>query len=182
MINQKNTDSYKIAIIGAGPAGVAAVGKFISSSNARPSILWIDPKFRGGRLERFDNVPSNTKVALFCKFANDGWPEARILKDLRSMDQAKECRLWYAAELVRELSEFDLDNVGKVVGCVEEVERSGDFWILKTMDNGKFSAKNVIFATGAHPRSPPNNRIRVSSIDPELLLTAETIPPGADSC
>lgn len=38
--------------------------------NSSPSILWIDPSFKGGRLNQYDSVPSNTKVKYFSRFYN----------------------------------------------------------------------------------------------------------------
>ena len=67
---------YKAAVIGAGPSGLAITGTLLDriASNAAGNaahgkVLWIDPNFTGGRLNKFKNVPSNTKVNLFVKYA-----------------------------------------------------------------------------------------------------------------
>jgi len=58
---------YKAVVIGAGPAGVACVGNLLEKIASTDLLLWIDPRFEAGRLSTYHRVPSNTKVALFCK-------------------------------------------------------------------------------------------------------------------
>src|SRR5580704_17562457 len=61
--------SYSWAVIGAGPAGIAAVGNLLDHGVAGSEILWIDPQFAVGDFgSRWKNIPSNTKVQLFQKF------------------------------------------------------------------------------------------------------------------
>ena len=59
----------KWAVIGAGPAGIAAVGRLIDHGVKPQDIVWIDPFFQVGDLGRkWSQVSSNTKVDLFIKF------------------------------------------------------------------------------------------------------------------
>jgi hypothetical protein len=44
-------------VIGAGPCGIAAVGRLIDLDL---KVLWIDPKFNCGRMAQYKNVPANT--------------------------------------------------------------------------------------------------------------------------
>jgi hypothetical protein len=61
--------SYTWAVIGAGPAGIAAVGNLLDYGVLGSEILWIDPQFTVGDFgSRWKNIPSNTKVQLFLKF------------------------------------------------------------------------------------------------------------------
>ena len=48
-----------VIVIGAGPAGVAAVGALVAK---RKRVVWLDPRFRVGALERYKAVPANTKI------------------------------------------------------------------------------------------------------------------------
>ena len=41
---------FKWAIIGAGPAGIAAIGKLLDIGTAPKDILWVDPAFNVGDL------------------------------------------------------------------------------------------------------------------------------------
>ncbi len=50
-------------IIGAGPAGIAAVGKLIDQGIPPEKIGWMDSHFRVGDLgEKWNRVSSNTKI------------------------------------------------------------------------------------------------------------------------
>lgn len=63
-----NRAIFKWAVIGAGPAGIAAVGKLIDAGINPKEIVWIDPEFKVGDFgTHWRNVSSNTKVGLFLK-------------------------------------------------------------------------------------------------------------------
>lgn len=47
---------YTAAVVGAGPAGVAAVGQLLDSGITH-SLSWTDPHFKGGRLLTYREVP-----------------------------------------------------------------------------------------------------------------------------
>ena len=64
-------NKFQWAVIGAGPAGIAAVGKLIDNGIRPSEILWIDPYFKVGDLGRYwHNVSSNTKAEFFTQFLN----------------------------------------------------------------------------------------------------------------
>ncbi|MBS2080281.1 pyridine nucleotide-disulfide oxidoreductase, partial [Mycobacterium tuberculosis] len=50
-------------MIGAGPAGVAAVGRLLDHCVAAERVAWIDPAFAGGDIgQKWRSVSSNTHV------------------------------------------------------------------------------------------------------------------------
>jgi cation diffusion facilitator CzcD-associated flavoprotein CzcO len=56
-------------VVGAGPAGIAAVGKLIDHGISPKKIGWIDPDFQVGDLgKKWSQVSSNTTVDLFIRF------------------------------------------------------------------------------------------------------------------
>ena len=60
---------YAWTVVGAGPAGMAAVGLLLDSGVSGQDILWIDPHFEAGDFGRFwGEVNSNTRVTLFRQF------------------------------------------------------------------------------------------------------------------
>lgn len=60
---------YAWLVIGAGPAGIAAVGQLMSLGVNPSEIAWVDPRFAVGDLgEYWQAVSSNTRVKLFLKF------------------------------------------------------------------------------------------------------------------
>lgn len=48
--------NISITVIGGGPAGLAIVGNLLESK-WQGSIVWIDPEFKGGRLNEYREVP-----------------------------------------------------------------------------------------------------------------------------
>ena len=61
--------TYQWAVVGAGPAGIAAVGKLLDNGILAEDILWFDPHFKVGDLGlHWHNVSSNTKVKFFNDF------------------------------------------------------------------------------------------------------------------
>lgn len=46
-----NDRKYEAVVVGAGPAGLAAVGNLLEQKKA--PILWVDDRFNGGRLDRY---------------------------------------------------------------------------------------------------------------------------------
>lgn len=58
---------FKNLVIGAGPAGVAIASTLLDGGST--PTLWVDPHFQSGRLAHYTEVPSNTKVGLFLKYA-----------------------------------------------------------------------------------------------------------------
>jgi cation diffusion facilitator CzcD-associated flavoprotein CzcO len=64
--------TYAWAVIGAGPAGIAAVGQLLDHGVADKDIAWIDPHFAAGDIgAKWRSVSSNTKVGAFLDYLND---------------------------------------------------------------------------------------------------------------
>src|ERR1700734_3469676 len=63
--------TYVWTVIGAGPAGIAAVGKLLDRGIADKDIAWIDPAFAAGDIgAKWRSVSSNTKVGAFLDYLN----------------------------------------------------------------------------------------------------------------
>src|SRR5689334_20935055 len=95
--------TYRWAIIGAGPAGIAAVGKLLDQGIADQDIIWIDPTFTVGDFGSiWQHVPSNTKVDLFLKFlyACDAFAYTGCDEyfDLNHAPRDKTCHLHFMAK------------------------------------------------------------------------------------
>ena len=57
---------HKWTIIGAGPAGILALGHLLDNNIKPEEILWLDPKFNVGDLGgKWYNVTSNTSIKTF---------------------------------------------------------------------------------------------------------------------
>lgn len=152
---------YRAAVIGAGPAGLACVGNLLDkfkSSNER--ILWIDPHFKAGRLENYPEVPSNTKVCLFTRFAEacDAFSckeSATYNKLLKDFDPQAGCKLKWAAELCKELTAHIKGKVDTLEGQVETLKYDGNVWKIET-GTATFESKLIFLATGSKPKNMAN--------------------------
>ena len=64
--------TFDWTVIGAGPAGIAAVGKLIDKGVKPLDIAWVDPAFKVGDLgEKWRQVSSNTKVKFFLNYLEE---------------------------------------------------------------------------------------------------------------
>lgn len=98
-------------VVGGGPSGIAVLGHLLERdvSTQQRHHLWIDPLFRAGRVDAcYRQVPSNTKVELFVKFATAVAPFRRIVETtqvpnaftaLKDLPQDEGCMLGKAADL-----------------------------------------------------------------------------------
>ncbi|MBX9705555.1 MAG: pyridine nucleotide-disulfide oxidoreductase, partial [Gammaproteobacteria bacterium] len=103
-------NKYEWAIVGAGPAGMAALGKLIDLGVPAKKIAWIDPEFKVGDFgTRWLNVSSNTKVDLFIKFLNGykafNYSECKEVFALHQQDPEATCQLKYAADPLQWVTE-----------------------------------------------------------------------------
>ena len=171
---------YRAAVIGAGPAGLACVGNLLDklkvSGNDR--ILWIDPHFQAGRLENYPQVPSNTKVCLFTRFAEAcksfECAKSEIYQNLlKDFDPQSGCELKWAAELCKELTGRIKGKVDTFEGQVEAIEHGENCWNIKTA-NSSFKSKLIFLATGSQPKNAPITCETIhldDALNPQILET-----------
>lgn len=167
---------FQVAVIGAGPSGIASVGTLLS--NKITKILWIDPFFQGGRLPLYTKVPSNTKVRIFQDFVN----ECPIFKEFcclpdkledplshyQGLDPEKECSLGIALENLRTLTKNIRKYHSSEVFSHESIVRNLELdtekrvWTIQTKNQdhsvNEFFAKSVILASGSKPKYFPVER------------------------
>lgn len=146
---------YQWAIVGAGPAGIAAVGKLLDKGIPPKQILWCDPHFQVGDLGQYwSNVSSNTKVKLFTHFLHDcpSFAYADIASNfaLPNLDQEKTCILKYMVEPLQEITNQLMRKVETNYSIIETLALRERCWFL-SCESTVFQAQNVILATGALP-------------------------------
>lgn len=146
---------YQWAVIGAGPAGIAAIGKLLDAGIAGKEIVWIDPRFTVGDFGAlWTHVPSNTKVALFQKFLMNCMSfDYRDSPDfpLKHAASDETCPLsWMAAPL-----QWVTDQLKQKVTHIQDVAESlllrQRVWNI-SLKNAKAQARNVILAIGAEAK------------------------------
>jgi hypothetical protein len=170
--------TFAWAVIGAGPAGIAAVGKLIDNGVKPVEILWLDPEFKVGDFgTRWRNVASNTRVEHFFKYYNacqsfefSSAPHFPIL-DVPPRDN---CTLSLAADPLQWITDQLRKKVTAHVGKVQQLRLLKRLWHLKQADT-EFAASNVVLAIGAEPTSldyPGVEEIPLAlALDPERLVS-----------
>lgn len=147
---------YQWSVVGAGPAGIAAVGKLIDEGVPAKEIVWIDPAFRVGDFGTiWRHVPSNTKVKLFTKFLlacqSFGYAEANKKFALQAADPEKTCELGLMADALQWVSDHLVNKVHAVKDTAHLLTMKNRAWEIK-LEHSTVRAKNVVLAIGAEPK------------------------------
>lgn len=167
---------YAWTVIGAGPAGIAAVGRLLDQGIAPERIAWIDPAFAAGDIGRkWRPVSSNTHLALFLDYFNGSsafrFSEAPPMP-LLEIDLQETCALALVADPLVWITHHLCErvNVFQTMATALSLERRQ--WRIET-DQREVTSKNVILAVGAVPKKlsyPYLDEIPVEvALDPEKL-------------
>lgn len=146
---------FEWAVVGAGPAGIAAVGKLLDHGVSSDKIVWIDPKFTVGDLGHlWPNVSSNTTVSRFIDFLQNvsAFDYQHIAKDfkLNHLPLAETCLLREIVEPLQQVTRQLRQQVHVIQDEVRSLNLSQRMWSLSS-DSHTLQTKNVILATGAVP-------------------------------
>lgn len=150
-----NKVPFQWAVVGAGAAGIAAVGKLLDHGVKPDTILWLDPQFKVGDLgQLWSNVSSNTTVKRFTDFLKDSpsfhYDEAPINFALNQLSPGNTCTLKNIVEPLQWISDHLSQQVHSIKTTIHDMVLSQRTWLMSG-DKEKFKAKNVILATGAVP-------------------------------
>jgi len=164
-------------VIGAGPAGIATVGKLLDHGISQTQIGWLDPLFQVGDLgTKWQHVPANTRVSLFLKFFNGcrafKYPQNFPIDALSPKDR---CLLKEVVTPLQWITNHLKTAVSAVQGEALGLTLSGGVWEVKTSELS-LHAKNVVLATGADPKTlpythPPSISVE-TALDPKKLAAA----------
>lgn len=139
-------------VIGAGPAGIAAITVLLESGVAKEHIAWVDPVFNVGHLSAYPEVPANTPAADFVDFFKSSpyfKPASKLCNKL--VEQKSEP---YLKDVIMPLQciTFYLKNlVNSYTGFVTKLEQLDTSWSIHINGKPKLSSDNVILATGSYP-------------------------------
>src|SRR5271168_3142063 len=107
--------TYVWTVIGAGPAGIAAVGKLLDHGIAGKDIAWIDPAFAAGDIgAKWRSVSSNTQVGFFLSYLNGSNAfrfSAAPPMPLTEIDPEETCALALVADPLQWITEHLRDRV-----------------------------------------------------------------------
>jgi len=140
-------------VIGAGPAGIAALGKLIDQGVPAHKIGWMDPYFMVGDLgEKWSHVPSNTSVELFLRFLNDcvafDFKNRPSKFHLENLNPKETCFLKDMVEPLQWVSNHLKKKIQAIQTTAMALSLAQGRWEIKTR-NGLFYAKNVVLAIGS---------------------------------
>lgn len=186
---------FSATVIGGGAAGIAALGNLLEDGKTDP-IAWVDTDFRGGKVAcAYDEVPSNTRVALFITYATataafreviENTPTPNAFTRLADLPQDQTCSLKYAGDLLRMLSdglarskrvECFQGRVTAVTSIDDERTWSLGFQADGTEAHQTLHAARVVYCTGS---APTVTALPISSEEePSLLPLDIALKPSA---
>lgn len=176
-------DIAQWAVVGAGPAGIAVVGKLLDHGVPAKEILWFDSHFQVGDFGLYwRNVSSNTKVRYFKDFLNEvrsfDYKNAPVDFEINSLPPEETCDLKYVAEPLQWISDHLAEKVHSETLMIRGLFIADRIWNLHA-DSQTFRAKNVVLAIGAAPSVLDHSGVHhipfTLAIDKEKL--AEVVKP-----
>lgn len=152
------------AVIGAGPAGIAAIGQLLDKKIPSEQIVWIDPDFNVGDFgTKWHKVSSNTSVKLFNRFykhcSSFNYETIADQFEITHFNESDTCLLEYAAKPLRWITQSFRQKIFTVCNTVENLELKNHYWhITCNKLNDSYTsdilrAKNVILAIGSEQKS-----------------------------
>ena len=150
-------DVFEWMVIGAGPAGIGAVGRLIDHGVKPEKIGWMDPHFNVGDLGgKWGAVPSNTNVELFLRFLNGS--EAFEFKHrtgkfpIEEIPSNQTCMLKEIVAPLLWVTERLKTKVRPMQEMCIALNLAHGRWEAKTKHKSVF-AKNVILAIGSDSKT-----------------------------
>ncbi|OBF08174.1 pyridine nucleotide-disulfide oxidoreductase [Mycobacterium sp. ACS4054] len=147
--------TYAWTVIGAGPAGMAAVGRLLDRGVPPDKIAWIDPAFAAGDLGgKWRSVSSNTIAGTFMSFLN-GAAAFRFSQappfPLAEVDPEETCALALVADPLVWVTEHLRERVHVFQTTATNLALRRRRWWIETRDT-ELTSDNVILAVGAVPK------------------------------
>lgn len=171
--------SYEWTVVGAGPAGIAAVGKLLDSGVDRACIAWIDPEFAVGDFgSKWHHIPSNTNVGLFMQFLNRvksfGFHSVLHQFELSQLDTSSTCLLKYMVEPLKWVTQQLMAKVTTFPDKVTSLTLNNQLWHI-ALRQMVIQSRHVILATGSEPRTLDYSTQSLPltvALNPDLLKSA----------
>ena len=154
------TKELQWVVVGAGPAGIAAVGQLIDANISLNKIAWIDPSFTVGDFgTAWKQVHSNTTIESFIKFYNAFEAfEFACRPQPFLIERAKPegfCPLMIAAEPLGWITQTLRNKVISICDKVLSLNHTATGWQLYLASGQQVTTKKVILALGARARTLP---------------------------
>jgi hypothetical protein len=141
-------------VVGAGPAGIAAMGQLTEARIAADQIAWIDPVFNAGDFgTAWKRVTSNTPVSSFIKFYNAfdtfNFKQAHTPFMVERLGPESSCPLMLAAQPLKWITEQLRNQAVSVCETVLGLRHTSQGWLLQCTNDRKLLSQKVILALGA---------------------------------
>jgi cation diffusion facilitator CzcD-associated flavoprotein CzcO len=168
--------AYDWTVVGAGPAGIAAVGKLLDHGIPPERIAWIDPAFGAGDLgKKWRSVSSNTQVELFLSYL-DGSSAFQFATappmPLLEVDPQETCDLALIADPLVWITQHLHERVEVFQTTASALYLEKRQWRVGTQRQD-LASNNVILAVGAVPKKlsyPQLTEIPLEvALDPDKL-------------
>jgi len=180
--------TFTWAVVGAGPAGIAAVGKLMDHGISPKEIAWIDPAFMVGDFgTKWCKVSSNTRVRLFSKFyeACRAFDYASAPEfDIQKTDPNTTCLLGLAAEPLRWITQQLQTKVQVFQSKAQQLKLRDRYWEISLSDiypsplkfwgcsqPDSSSSHRIDYAPGTHqvdaypaPSNPMGIKVRAKNV------------------
>ncbi|OPX08422.1 pyridine nucleotide-disulfide oxidoreductase [Mycobacterium sp. AT1] len=172
------TTHYRWTVLGAGPAGIATVGRLIDCGVPAREIAWVDPEFVVGDFgTKWSVVSSNTRTSSFLRFLEStpafdfaNAPDFQI----RGVDPRDTCLLGAVAEPLHWITGRLTGRVAAHKTRATRLELSERRWAVHT-EQSVLTSDNVVMAIGSDPRTlshPGLHEIPLDVVvDPQKLAT-----------
>ncbi|MEB3065447.1 FAD/NAD(P)-binding protein [[Mycobacterium] zoologicum] len=163
------------AVIGAGPAGIAAVGRLLDHGITGEQIAWVDPEFAAGDLgTKWRAVPGNTHVGLFLDYLKAS-PSFRFADappfELTDIDPGQTCLLGLVADPLLWITQHLSERVNSIRATATDLTLRNRRWVVRTTGS-EIEALNVILAVGSVPKKLDH---RLEEIPLEVALDPEKL-------
>ena len=147
--------TYTWTVIGAGPAGIAAVGRLLDQKIPPEKIAWIDPAFAAGDLgQKWRSVSSNTIAGTFLSYLNGSaafrFSEAPPMP-LAATDPQETCALALVADPLVWVTQHLRERVDVFETWATALSLQERRWRIETRHR-ELASDNVILAVGAIPK------------------------------
>ena len=148
----KINNNFKWSVIGAGPAGIAALTVLMESSISCDDILWIDPAFNVGHLSAYPEVPANTSALDFINyFQSSKYFKVAHKYCNKLLEHGCEPHLKDVIIPLQSITYFLKSLVISKLGYVTNLVKKDNFWHIAVNGQESYKAEQVILATGSYP-------------------------------
>ncbi len=144
---------FEWTVVGAGPAGIASIGKLLDANISPDKIIWVDPDFKVGDFATsWGHVMSNTPVEAFKKFYRHcksfKYPDNSSFMVEKSIP-SHNCQLMIAGQPLNWITEHLTQTVHVIKDLVTSLTPIKDFWQIKLDKSEIHYTKKIILAIGS---------------------------------